>query len=79
MKVEVHLHATLRLVIKEGKGQSIIVELPEYSSIGDLLELMKIDQNPNHMLFVLNGRTTGLDQVLEDGDVLNLMTAVSGG
>ncbi|RLD02176.1 MAG: hypothetical protein DRI65_15120 [Chloroflexota bacterium] len=79
MKVEVHLHATLRLAIKGRKGQVIILDLPENSSIGDLLELMKIDQNPNHMLFVLNGRTTGLDQVLEDGDVLNLMTAVSGG
>lgn len=79
MKVEVHLHATLRLVIKEGKGQVIIVDLPENSSIGDLLELIKIDQYLDHMLFVLNGRTTGLAQVLKDEDVLNLMIAVSGG
>ncbi len=79
MKVEVHLHATLRLVIKEGKGQVIIVDLPENSSIGDLLELMMIDQYLDHMLIVLNGRTTGLAQVLKDGDVLNLMIAVSGG
>ncbi|NOR33270.1 MAG: hypothetical protein GQ579_01180 [Bacteroidales bacterium] len=31
------------------------------------------------LLFVLNGRTSELDQKLKDGDVLNLMTAVSGG
>ena len=79
MKVEVHLHATLRRVIKEGNGQVIVMDLPENSAIGDLLELMKIDQDPDHMLFILNGRTTSLGQVLEDGDVLNLMTAVSGG
>ncbi|MCD6424489.1 MAG: MoaD/ThiS family protein [Anaerolineales bacterium] len=79
MKVEVHLHATLRMVIKEGKGQVIVMDLPENSTIGDLLEFMKIDQDPDHMLFVQNGRTAGLGQVLEDGDVLNLMTAVSGG
>ena len=40
---------------------------------------MKLDQYLDHMLYVLNGRTTGLDQVLEDEDVLNLMIAVSGG
>ena len=79
MKIEVHLHAILRMVIKEGKGQDIVMDLPENSTIGDLLELMKIDQDTDHMLFVLNGRTTGLNQVLEEGDVLNLMTAVSGG
>jgi len=79
MKVEVHLHATLRLENKESGGQIITVDLPEGSSIKNLLEQLAIDIDPVHMLFVLNGRTSGLDQILKDGDVLNLMTAVSGG
>lgn len=79
MNVEVHLHATLRLENKEGGGQIITVNLPERSSIKNLLEQLAVEIDPVHMLFVLNGRTSGLDQILKDGDVLNLMTAVSGG
>ncbi len=79
MKVEVHLHATLRLENKESGGQIITVDLPENSSIKNLLEQLAIDVDPVHMLFVLNGRTSELDQILKDGDVLNIMTAISGG
>lgn len=79
MKVDVHLHATLRLENKESGGQIITVDLPENSSIKNLLEQLTIDVDPVHMLFVLNGRTSGLDQILKDGDVLNIMTAISGG
>ena len=79
MLVEVHLHATLRLENKESGGQIITVDLPENSSIKNLLEQLTIDVDPVHMLFVLNGRTSGLDQILKDGDVLNILTAISGG
>jgi sulfur carrier protein ThiS len=79
MIVEVHLHATLRLENRERAGQIISVDLPESSSINDLLDQLSIDIDPVHMLVVLNGRTSELDQKLKEGDVLNLMTAVSGG
>ncbi len=79
MKVEVHLHATLRLAGSGGKKQILILDLPENYSITNLLDQLEIDLDPEHMLFVLNGRTTSIDQILEDGDVINLMTAVSGG
>ncbi len=78
MIVEVHLHATLRFENNE-EGQIIRIELPESSSIKNLLGKLSIDMDSDHMLFVLNGRTSGLAQKLEDGDVLNLMTALSGG
>ncbi len=78
MIVEVQLHATLRFENNE-EGQIIRIELPESSSIKNLLGKLSIDMDPDQMLFVLNGRTSGLDQKLEDGDVLNLMTALSGG
>ena len=79
MLVEVHLHATLRLENQERAGHIIPVDLPESSTIKNLLDQLGIDIDPVHMLFVLNGMTSGLDQKLNDGDVLNLMTAVSGG
>ena len=79
MIVEVHLHATLRLENWERGGQIISVDMPESSSINELLDQLSIDIDPVHMLVVLNGRTSELDQKLKEGDVLNLMTAVSGG
>ena len=79
MIVEIHLHATLRLENRERAGQIISVDLPENSSINDLIDQLAIDIDPVHMLVVLNGRTSELDQKLNEGDVLNLMTAVSGG
>jgi len=79
MLVEVHLHATLRLENQERAGHIIPVDLPESSSINDLLDQLGIDIDPVHMLFVLNGMTSELDQKLKEGDILNLMTAVSGG
>ena len=79
MKVEVQLHATLRMENEKGGGQVISVDLPENSSINDLLDQLAIDADPAHLLFVLNGRTSELDQELKDGDIVNLMTAISGG
>lgn len=79
MKVEVYLHAALRRKNEEGKGQVIVVELPENSTMKDLLLKLDIRLDPVHMLFVRNGRTSYPNQILEDGDVVNLMTAVPGG
>ncbi len=79
MKVEVHLHATLRMENQERGGQVISVDLPEGSSITDLLDRLEIGIDPAHMLIVLNGRTSDPDQKLKDDDIVNLMTAVSGG
>ena len=79
MIVEIHLHASLRLENRERAGKIISVDLPENSSINDLIDQLAIDIDPVHMLVVLNGRTSELDQKLNEGDVLNLMTAVSGG
>jgi sulfur carrier protein ThiS len=79
MKIEVHLHATLRLISSGDPWNPVEVELEDGSSIRDVLDHLEIEVDPEHLLYVLNGRTTDLDQILTDGDVLNLMTAVSGG
>jgi sulfur carrier protein ThiS len=79
MKIEVHLHATLRQNRSGEVWKPVDIELPDGSSIKDILDYLAIEVDPKHLLFVLNGRTTDLDQILKDGDVLNLMTAVSGG
>jgi sulfur carrier protein ThiS len=79
MIVEVHLHTTLRMKKEERKGRVVAVELPESSTMNDLLLKLDIRLDPVHMLFVHNGRTSNPNQILEDGDVVNIMTAVTGG
>ena len=79
MKIEVHLHTTLRQESEENKGQVIHLELPSGSTIRDLLEILRIDLDPAHLLFIQNGKTADLNQDIEDGDVISIMTAISGG
>jgi len=79
MKIEVHLHTTLRLNTPEGALDKFNIVLPGGSSIEDVLEYLSIDIDPDSLLLVLNGRTVTLDQELSEGDVVNLMTAISGG
>ena len=79
MKVEVHLHATLRIESAEGRGQVILIELSDASTLDELWQILSIDLDPAHLLFVRNGKTADLDQKLVDGDVINIMTGLSGG
>jgi sulfur carrier protein ThiS len=79
LKVEVHLHTTLRRQTPEGLLDKLNVSLPAGSTISELLEALNISIAPDSLLFVLNGRTAEIDQVLTDGDIVNLMTAMSGG
>ena len=79
MKIEVHLHATLRIKDQEGGWQVISIDLEDNAVIKDLLDQLDLSLEPEHLLIVLNGKTAEIDQVLTDGDILNLMTAVSGG
>jgi sulfur carrier protein ThiS len=79
MKIEVQLHTTLRRQTPEGILDNLVVELPEGSLLADLLDHLDLGLDPDSILLVLNGRTAALDQELSNGDVVNLMTAISGG
>ena len=79
MKIEVRLHATLRLNRSGEVWKPVDLDMPVGSSIRDVIDNLSIDVDPEHMLFVRNGKNVELDQILKDGDILNLMTAVSGG
>jgi len=79
MKIEVHLHTTLRLQTPDGTLDKFTIDLPGGSSIQDVLEYLSIGINPDSLLLVLNGRNATVDQTLTEGDIVNLMTALSGG
>lgn len=74
MKIEVRLFATLR----EERGKVMDLEVEEGSTVGDILDLLKIDQDFVALLLV-NGKDGKFDTVLKEGDVLSLFPPVGGG
>lgn len=74
MKINVRLFATLR----DGRGKLLDLEVREGSTVLDVLEMLKINQDEIAILLV-NGRDGGVDVQLVDGDNLSLFPPVGGG
>lgn len=79
MHIIVHLHSILQRQTPEGLLRRLEVELPEGSTIQELIEHLEIEIHPEHLLFALNGRFAEIDQALADGDVVHLIVPISGG
>ncbi|MBR3330899.1 MAG: MoaD/ThiS family protein [Mogibacterium sp.] len=55
-------------------------DLPEGSTVGDVLKLIKCSPLKAKLLLVsVNGEHSKLDHVLKEGDVIGFFTLVSGG
>lgn len=79
IKISVQLHTILQIETPEGPEKIITVELPAGSSMNDLLSALNIQLTGDQILLVLNGRTAESGAILQDGDRVNLMPAISGG
>lgn len=56
------------------------LELPEGSTVGDVLKMIKCSPAKARMLLVsVNGERTRLNKVLQDGDVVGFFSLVTGG
>ena len=55
------------------------VSLPDGSRVGDLLSAMEITMPLDSLLLAVNSRVAEVEQVLRDGDQVNIMPAISGG
>jgi molybdopterin converting factor small subunit len=77
--VRVHLHATLQRLTAAGAVRNLEVELPALSTLTDLLGIMELRLDLKATLLVVNGRTGEASQVLEEGDEVHLIPAISGG
>jgi sulfur carrier protein ThiS len=76
--VSVHLHTSLRRRTAAGPVRRLEADLPPASTLGDLLERLELADHEG-LLLVVNGRTAGVDQRLEQGDQVNLIPVISGG
>ena len=79
LNVSVQLHTILQRQTPEGRLDRLEVELPDGSTLADLIERLEITLDPEDLLLVVNGRTAEMDRPLQDGDTVNLIPAISGG
>jgi molybdopterin converting factor small subunit len=79
VRIEVKLFATLsRFLPGPSNGQSATVDLPDGSTVNDLLESLGIPTDLPAVLLV-NGRDAAPGQVLRHGDELAMFPPLAGG
>jgi len=79
VEVRVKLYATLvRYVEGIRAGQPISLNLPEGSTIRDVLTVLKIPEEEVKVAFVA-GRACPWDTVLKDGDEVGIFSPIGGG
>lgn len=77
--VQVRLYATLRRYRPEVKlGESLPMELPEGSTVGQLIARLDIPAKVVKSIFV-NRRPQDLEHVLQNGDEVAIFPPVAGG
>ena len=79
MIVNVHLHTLLQRPSPNGLIRELEVELPAGATLEELLTREGIVVDDENFLLVVNNRNVERDQILNDGDEVDLIPAVSGG
>ena len=79
MVVNVHLHTLLQRPSPTGLIRQLEVELPPGATLQELLARQGIVVDSENFLLVVNSRNVDPDQVLNDGDEVDLIPAISGG
>lgn len=79
MVIEVYLHTILQHEVKTGIGRNMRINLPPGTTLAEVIEKFDIQLPSNDLLLVVNGRTANRNTVLNDGDVVHLIPALSGG
>lgn len=79
MRVSVKLFATLVRFKSEARaGKAFEVDLPENSTIQDLIDLLEIPPQETHIVFI-NNIIQEFASELREGDVVGLFPPVGGG
>lgn len=79
MEILVNLHTILRRTTPGGTISQVTVSLPAHATMTNLLQVLEIDDPLDAILFVINNRSASVDQVIQPGDVVHLIPAISGG
>jgi len=79
MRLTVHLHTILQRQTPAGLIKQLELEAPAGSRFDDLLRILEIPLPVSALILVQNGRVVDEHAELQEGDVLHLMPALSGG
>jgi sulfur carrier protein ThiS len=79
VRVIAHLHTILQRQTPEGLVDRLEVDLSDNNRVADLLSLLEISLPVDALLLAVNGRVADVEQILQDGDQVNIMPAISGG
>ena len=78
MIITVRLHTILQRKVPGGKRR-MEIQIEKGSTLLDLVCQLGLQIDPGLLLYAVNGRVAEIDHELQDGDVVNLMVAISGG
>ena len=79
IEVQVFLHTTLVRFSPDGRKRKFMLQLPEGSTIGDLVKHLEVTHSADILLFGLNGDVATENSRLKSGDKVHVMMPVSGG
>ena len=79
MIVNLHLHTLLQRESPNGLIRQLDVELPQGATLQELLTRQNIVVDDENFLLVVNSRNVEPQQVLNDGDRVELIPVISGG
>jgi molybdopterin converting factor small subunit len=79
LNITVYLHTIYQQTSPKGTISQVETTLPPGSTILNLIESLGITLRDEDTLYVVNGKMADLNQVLEDGDLVHLIPAISGG
>jgi len=77
--VEVHLHTILQRNTDTGFVRKLNMTLPPGATLVEVLSRLVIQLPVDGLLLVVNGKTADATSQLNDGDVIHLIPALSGG
>lgn len=74
------IHVTVRLfaTLRQNHEKEMFMELPDGTTIKDIIERLSIDQKDAAILMI-NGRGAKLDAVLDENDTVAIFPPVGGG
>ena len=79
MEVSVYLNTILGRETPDGALRKLVVELPDNSSVEDFVQQLGIELSLDALWLIVNGRLVDERSILQQGDRVRLMPAISGG
>ena len=79
ISVQVNLHTILQKQTPQGPVSIVQYQCKPGQTISQLMAAFSVEYTQDNLLLVVNGQVKTVDYLLEDGDEVHLIPAISGG